>query len=199
MAGIQITYPTIDYSAFLEYVIPHVPGVPEVIATRCIRDMVIDFCDETKTYIQTLDPTAVRSGDLEMELDIPSGTKLAGVIMLTLLDGTQFTPLDHYLVKHGIVEFIQPFGGDDSVTATVALKPSRTSTRCPSYIFEDHAETIGFGAQAMLLAMPNEEWGNPALAPSAYSMYRVGVNKAKRSGKTGKVMGNTRSLEIDLS
>jgi len=196
--AVQIAYTMTDYSAFLEYVVPHIPGVPEVTAKRCIRDTVIDFCDETKTYELVLDGTLLKAGIAEFDLEVPNGTKLSGVSKLTTSDGSELQPLKHYIVRQSTVEVVTPFSTDEVITATVALKPSRLSTSCPSFIYEDWAEVIGFGAQAMLLNMSNEEWGNARTAASAYSLYRNGVAKAKRYARTGRVMGNTATSVIDL-
>lgn len=196
---LQITYKTTDYSVFLEYVLPHAAGVPEVVAKRCIRDAVIDFCDETKLYEQVLDGTLVTAGVNEFELELPTNTRLSGVIKLTLDDGSELTPGEHFAVKQESIELLSPLSMDVVITATVALKPTRSSTTCPLFLFEDWAEVIGHGALAMLFNMFNEEWGNQKAAASSFSLYRNGVTKAKRYAKTGRIMGNTTTSVIDLS
>lgn len=196
--AVQIFYTTYEYATFLEYIIPHVPGVPEALAKRCVRDVVIDFCDETKLYEAVLDGTLVKAGIIEVPLELPNGTKLAGVSKLTLSNGEVLEPMSQYIIKQDTIELVRPLSQDNVITATVALKPSRQSINCPSFIFEDWAEVIGYGAQAMLFNMANEEWQNPRAATAAYSLYRNGVAKAKRYAKTGRVMGNTVSSVIDL-
>lgn len=197
--AVQIFYTMYEYGTFLEYIVPHVPGVPEVLAKRCVRDTVIDFCDETKLYEAVLDGTLVKAGIIEVPLELPNGTKLAGVSKLTLSNGEVLEPMSQYIIKQDTIELVQPLSQDNVITATVALKPSRQSINCPSFIFEDWAEVIGYGAQAMLFNMANEEWQNPRAAAAAYSLYRNGVAKAKRYAKTGRVMGNTNAMIIDLS
>lgn len=196
--AVQITYTMSDYSVFYEYVIPHVAGAPEALAKRCIRDAVIDFCDETKVYEAVLDGTLVKAGTTEFDLELPSNTKLSGVNKLTLDGGAELKPMVDFTVKQSTVELIQPMYMDTIVTATVAVKPTRASMSCPSFIFEDWAEVIGFGAQAMLFNMVNEEWYNQRSAAAAYALYRNGVAKAKRYARTGRIMGNTVSSVIDL-
>ena len=194
----QITYTMSDYSAFYEYVLPHVAGAPEALAKRCIRDAVIDFCDETKLYEAVLDGTLVKAGITEFDLELPPSTKLSGVSKLTLEGGAELTPMLDFIVRQSTVDLLHPMSMDAIVTATVAVKPTRSSTSCPSFLFEDWAEIIGFGAQAMLFNMVNEEWYNQRAAVATFSLYRNGVAKAKRYAKTGRIMGNTVSSVIDL-
>jgi hypothetical protein len=187
-----------DYSVFLDYVLPHVAGVPEALAKRCIRDAVIDFCDETKLYEAVLDGTLVKAGITEFDLELPSNTRLSGVSKLTLEDGSELQPMRHFVVRQSTIDLLQPMSSDTIITATVSAKPTRASTTCPSFIYEDWAEVIGFGAQAMLFNMVNEEWYDQRAANTTYSLYRNGVTKAKRYAKTGRIMGNTMSSVIDL-
>ncbi len=149
-------------------------------------------------YEAVLDSTLVKAGVVEFELEIPNETKLSGVIKLTLSDGAELQPMKHFIVRQGTIDLLQPMSMDAIVTASVALKPSRASTHCPSFLFEDWAEIIGFGAQAMLFNMVNEEWFNQRAATTTYSLYRNGVAKAKRYARTGRIMGNTVSTVIDL-
>lgn len=197
--SIQFDYTYEPYTSFLDYVLPHVIGVPAVTAERVIRDVVIDFCDESKIYTQTLDASFVPMGGLEFELELPPNTKLAGVNKLTLEDGAVLDPLRHFVVKQNVVELMQPMTMEGRVLAFVSLKPSRHSTSCPAFLYEDWVEVISYGAQAMLFNMVNEEWYNPRAAAAQYSLYRAGLAKAKRYAKTGRILGNTNSLTVDLT
>lgn len=199
MATKQIDYTSVPYSSFLDYVVPYVPGVPQAIAERCIRDAIIDFCDETKIYEQVLDTVFVPAGTIEFVLEVPNGTKLAAVNMLTTTDGVYLEPLSGFVVRHDIVELTASLPSDSTIYANVALKPSRGSINCPSFILEDWVDVIANGAQAMLFSMANEEWASTRDAANKYSLYRVGVAKARRYARTGKIVGNTRVIDIDLS
>lgn len=199
MALKPIDYTFVKYEEFLEYVLPYVPGVPKVVAERCIRDAAIDFCDETKLYEQVLEGTYVPAGLTEFQLELPPSTKLAGVNMLTDSSGTQLLPLQNFIVKQDIVELTTAVTADSVFTATVALKPSRSSTSCPTFLFEDWVEVISNGAQALLFSMTSEEWASDRYANMKYALYRGGVAKAKRYARTGRIVGNTRVVDVDFS
>lgn len=66
-------------------------------------------------------------------------------------------------------------------SATVRLRmvliPSRDCQTLPRFLLDDHAETLGIGAAARLLLLPNPEFGNPQYAATLEQLFQDEVNR----------------------
>ena len=75
----------------------------------------------------------------------------------------------------------------DCVTMRVAIVPTRTSTTCQDFLFEDWAEHIASGAIARLLTVPGKAYTNFALAPAHQARFQAGINFARQQANRGRV------------
>jgi hypothetical protein len=207
-----------SYDAFLRYVLPDVPGCPEISAVAAIRDAAIDFCTKSLVYQETLDPITVIAGVADYDLEPPTGTLVAKVMHLFYQD-KELTPVAPDLIRgatfyNSRVEGAQSRGipsgyslkdprsvtlmpvpkdtERNAVTVRVALKPTRSSTTVGDVLFEDYAETIAAGALARLMLTPGKAYTNPQLVAENLAIFSQGVNAARQEHSRGHSRANLR-------
>jgi hypothetical protein len=203
-------------SAFTPRIAYRVDGCPDITIEQAVLDACIDFCERSLILRQTLDPTAVVAGVKEVDLDLPSGTRLAK-IMKVWVDDREIsavsedevgTPLAHVdsvpgvtgvsSMPTGYVESspgtIRLYPAPDktySVTVRAALKPSRSATAVDDILFENWVNAITEGALARLYVMP-EVWGNAALAAVSAKAFLAFVSSASTEAQHGRGRGELR-------
>jgi hypothetical protein len=181
--------PTISIEQFYQYVAPHVSGAPKQVVLNEIMGAVIEFCDETDVVEVDLDPVAVSAGDTEMELDLPSGTRVSRVKSLTPLDGAPRFNEGSYALNGRLIKFIAPLPMELTIVATVALKPTRSSAKCDDTIFEDWLDAIVAGTLYKLKLMSGREWADTQAAMVNEALFRRAKVNAKHMARTKRVYG----------
>jgi hypothetical protein len=201
------------YTAFLDNVLPHVPGCTPEMALLEIKNTVIDFCEKSLILQQDHDPVTAITGIVDYDLEPPSGY-LVVKIMNAWYKGVKLDPLSPdqvetpsvynqnsgYLVNRGDPRYIlqkdartfslYPIPSEDAalaVTMRVALKPTRSATTIDDLIYEEYAETIGAGAVSRLALSPGKPYSNRQLAADKQSLYIAGLNVARDRAQKGYV------------
>jgi len=176
----------VAYEAFLPYVLPLVPHVPEPTAVIAIRNACIDFCRGSLFLEQTMDPISTAAGVADYEIDVPMGTVLTQVVSLY----HQALPL----VRRSVSELASMYGRDwqdlsgvpkswvqlnptevklvltpdkseaNALTGIIAVTPSRSSTTVDEQVFERYVEPIAQGAASKMLGIPGQPFSNPEAA-----------------------------------
>jgi hypothetical protein len=123
------------------------------------------------------------------EQETPEGMMSAGYIHETADAPTHFhlnqaDKLEIYPVPNATA------AGTENLKVNMVLKPGLTSTTSPTYIYNDHIDTICKGAAARVMKMTGKKWYNPELAEyfsRDYRMLRDTEAKAQRwEGKVRK-------------
>jgi len=201
------------YSAFLDYVMPEVPGCTTEMALLEIKNTVIDFCEKSLVLKADHDPVTATAGVIDYDLEPPDGY-LVVKIEQAWYKGQKLDPMSPdqvqtpsiynqnsgYLVNKGDPRlFIQkdprtfslyPIPGETvplSITMRISLKPTRTSTTIEDVIFEEYAEVIGHGAVSRLALSPGKPYSNRQLAADKQSLYIAGLNVARDRAQKGFV------------
>ena len=204
----------VTWDAFYEYVFPSVQGCPTSIVKHAIRSACIDFCARTLIWKQDSTLNDVIAGLSMYTFAPPSGAKVVTPYRVAIKDADSgkdkelaaysletlesFTPSwredtseypDKYvLITDDTIRLIGTPTRDlpESLSAGVALKPTRDAEDCPSFLYEDWAEVIAAGALAKLHASKEKVWAIPELVSYYTKLYRDGISRARsKATKSG--------------
>lgn len=181
-----------DLSVFHSRIAPIVLGCPTPTINQAIIDACIDFCTEGSALMAELDAVTTSAGNPDIELDLPSATRVARVVSLTI-DGRKLAattrhpaskddasqPTSYSVSEDGTVRLYPTPDKAYTVESIVLLKPSRSATAVDDSLFERHAEAIASGALLRLLSMNGVSWANPAAAAMYAGSFRAGVARAE--------------------
>lgn len=205
-----------SYSDFLPYVLPYVPGCPDLLAETYVRDICIDFCAFSLLVQKPLDPIDVEANTAEYEFTPPAGTDVvmplavwfresriepltgdAGVLRAEFYNSTfstaaSVTGRPTNLIHIGGNSFLlYPVPDTDeagAVTVYAALKPSAVSVTCDDRLFREYAYEIGQGAVGRLAEIPGQPFTNPN-AGMFTAKYLLARNQARL--QAGRSQGRT--------
>lgn len=163
------------YSAFYPFIVPDLPGCPEIGIDTELARIANKFCAATWTY--RVDVTeSVQSGDTSISPTLPNDTQLVGVVSAEIDD---FEFYDFTISGDSIV-LDEAATSDYDVALTIAVKPSLSAGIVPDVLFRDHMDAIAHGVKARLFLSPQKSWTNPDLATYHQRFYddAAGANMA---------------------
>jgi len=170
---------------FRSEVLTDVSGVPGSLVDRCILRAAIEFCDYTLTWREKFIQTT-SEGVMQCLLSPDTGSRIVTVLYVSD-DGVKVVPatesqLDgvsagwrdtnnqsaaaqyYYLEDRETLSLVLTPDAERSLEIIACLKPTQDSTELPETLYEDHIESIGYGAKSRIFAMPAKPWANPELA-----------------------------------
>jgi len=201
----------VPYSNFFPYVLPYVMGCPQPLALQAVRDTCIDFAEQTLVISRTLDPIKTSAELDTYDLDAGIGATVQ-VVTQAWYDHDRLEVISADSPKARVEMYNAYFPAanttpahptalieNDDHTVTLncrpsdhgtlvlraALKPTRSSTSCDDVLFNDYAVTIGKGAVAYLMKIPNEPFSNPTLAASFDLPYIFATTQARIRANKG--------------
>lgn len=200
-------YAMVTWDAFLEDVFPSVQGCPKSMVLHAIKTACIDFCEKTFLWKQDSIKNDIIANEASYSFAPPTGAKVITPYRIEIISPDndnaveleahsletlesfdpnwrtriQRIPQAFVLTADDTVRLIGIPSEDipESLLAYVVLKPTRDATECPSFIFEDWAETIAAGALAKLHANADKVWAQTALVSHYTKVYRDGITRAK--------------------
>lgn len=172
-----------DYST---YVRPYLDGCPDIYIERAVMEAAIEICESSFLWRDESGPHAVVAGvreyDLypeeeDAEVDHLEAVSLNGKNLVpTSLEHlvqtdpnyhkTEGSPSRYYHVNSHVTIAFDRIPNKTSPTgmkALFVLKPKRTATTLPDFLFNDWLKAIINGALASLYRVPGKEWSNPEL------------------------------------
>jgi hypothetical protein len=200
----------IPLSAFFPRLLPSVVGCPEPLAQQALLDSAIEFCSRSLAVTTTLDAVTLREGLASFEVETPVNTTIAQVLNLWF-DGTEIesAPYAQATNMSDIPGTPRYFYGEDidetfnitllpapdrtvagGVIVRAALKPTRTARTVHNVLFERYAQAIVDGAQAILLAIPDQSFSDEAKAQVMAVRARSGANHARTDAMHGRVQSS---------
>ena len=192
------------YTSLVKDILPYVPLCPDALVEQHIRSATIEFCERSKAYILDMDPFNTTAGVYEYDFDIPVATEVHQVLYMTH-DGNDMDPISPrslelnypdwrnrtgsphvYLQKSSSLFWIVPVpSGTKEVIASVALKPTRTSTNIDSTISNQYRDAIVYGSLYRLLRMPNREWTDIGAAREYLAQFNSEIIQAELRARGG--------------
>lgn len=192
------------YSSLIKEVLPYVPLCPDSLVEQNLRSATIEFCERSKAYVLDIDPFNTISGVYEYDFDIPTGTEVHQVLLMTH-DGNDMDPISPrslelnypdwrnktgqphvYLQKTPTTFWIVPVpSGAKEVITSVALKPSRTSNNIDTTISNQYRDAIIYGTLYRLLRMPNREWTDIGAAQEYLYQFNLEIKQAELRARGG--------------
>ena len=180
------------------------PLCPDSLVEQNLRSATIEFCERSKAYILDIDPFNTISGVYEYDFDIPTGTEVHQVLLMTH-DGRDMDPISPrslelnypdwrnrtgnphvYLQKTPTTFWIVPVpSGSKQVITSVALKPSRTSNNIDTNISNQYRDAIIYGTLYRLLRMPNREWTDIGAAQENLYQFNLEITQAELRARGG--------------
>lgn len=201
------------YDDFLPYVLPDVPGCPEIAAIQAIRSSAIDFCERSLVLQRDHDPVTLVKGIVDYDFDPPLENTLVTKLMRAWFKRDEVEAVapdmvNDVTVYNALFANANPMTGptkqiiqkdertfsvfpkpdqtyQNALTMRVALKPTRASTKCEDVLFEDYAEFIAHGAKARLCMTNGKSYFNPNVAALGNAMFTQGVNRALQRATRG--------------
>jgi hypothetical protein len=133
-----------------------------------------DFLAQTHLWRELLTPIQTVEDEAEYPL---VGSAVIESVLWVLLEGTEITATDPRLVSKGVLARVgrpSNFWIVDDTTlrltpipdavytldVAVALKPSRTATGVPDWVYETWADALVDGAVWKLASIPNKHWSD---------------------------------------
>ncbi len=188
------------WSYWFPDLLPHVPGVPEVLAEHELRRSAQAFFQNTMAWRVVEDPRDVAAGTVEVPvLPLDAGLDLVSVDA-AWYDGKMLNPIapetldeqyhddwhDHtgtptkfFQVEPGVVR-LYPVPRVDSVSGLKLRSivcPSDTATGLPDEMATKYRDNIHVGAKSRLMLYPGKPWTNPELAMAYGRAFDAMVNK----------------------
>jgi len=209
-----------NFEDFLPYIQMEAPGCPRDVVEEFVRKFVIRLCEKALVLRKTASeinitanertyglnftenlfrPTAIVSADYE------SGTHMTPQNE-AMLDSqspnwrTQTTstrPLYYWLTidnKFAVQQMPTQDIDDDPITVECWVAPVRTATKVDTFVFNNYAETVAYGALSELQLMPGQSWNDPILAQLNGRKWRQGLRNARSESLRGK--DGTQSTQV---
>jgi len=165
---------------------PYLPGVDTAppLLLDVLRDLIIEYCEETQCWTCTMDAIKVRAGVAAYDLEKPSYAKIF-MIKSVLLDdqplepGTGYTMPSHCVIELVNTPSVDTASDQDGLVVEVVLEPQSDATIISTDLFRYHSRQWAWGAIARMMEIPKKAWTNPQMAAYFNDRYWQKVSDAK--------------------
>lgn len=192
-------------SLFLPRVNLNTYGAPRILQMEEILNACIEFCERSRAWIQTLQPTQLGAGINSYDFTLDPNVLVVQIMSGHLVgnsapkvhprapdwlddnypgweDGAQVgRPLN---VTQLSPDQFMPVPWDDGtgyqMVLRCALKPSPDAVLVPDFIYNDYRDTIVSGALARLFSVRGKSWSDPNLAVAHAGIFDAACIKALR-------------------
>lgn len=192
----------VDMSEFYTEIRTVAPSCPRPTVDRHLRNAAIRLCEEAKCHRVDLDPALIIANIGQVELDLPSGSRVHEVITASI-DGQRLEPTTPKLLSYRDPNWAEPgrpyayylespntlrlAATPDAqglwLDVNAAIKPTRTATQLDEYLVENFFDTIVAGALTNILMLPDRPFTDPGKAQMYGMAFSNGVQNAKRHGQ----------------
>lgn len=184
-----------DYSVFSTYILPEMPGCPEITLEAAAQWAVRQFCKETFIWMDWIDDFTM-SGEDEYPLNVSSGAEIVQALKVT--DGqTDYNPLDYtspgvaedydnegslsgyVILPNNTIKFIPVPDSETHFYVHVALTPSMSSTTFPDWIFSKYEEGLLAGCKHKLFSMAKVTWQDSHRASFYWQVFQKSIARGR--------------------
>jgi len=199
---------SVSYETFFPEVLPHFPGVPEIVVVNAIRNACIEFCDRTEWLYYTPSPISLVASEDEYALDDTPDDTIVARVESAWASNLPLTPrseadlrrifgldwrkqigrpmyITQYVPETIVVVPAPMVAVSNGLELTVVLRPSRASTTVDDSLWEHWAEVIAAGAKYRLHETPGHAYENPDAAAKYRAIFNSGCGKAIESRQRG--------------
>lgn len=178
---------------FLPLITPYLPTCPDAVIKRYLAVTAVDFFVRTHLWREDIDPIYVSPGVYEYDLDAEAYVEdlISVVVDRREIDHTDMRlvpaeerydtgfPTKYWIHSDNSIR-LHPIPDTPVVLKLSAvLRPSRTATSIPAWIFELWAETIVAGTVDRLASIPGKDWTDMSLAQHNRLHYEQGITAAR--------------------
>lgn len=204
--------------ALLPYLLPDVPGVPDITALQALRLASIEFCEKTHTWNETQDPIPLEDNVNEYDLEVEQGARINTVMNVWLRD-RQIDPKtmeelamilpDWQTAKNSRPSYYNaaadigvlrvypiPLEPTESIRVRVSYVPTLTSSTVPDIVVNRYIDELIHGAKHRLMVAPGKGWSNGELALYHKTKFDEGVQSAKIDVLHNYVQGSIRAKPV---
>lgn len=157
--------------SMLKWLLPLVPGCPDMMALTYYKRALREFCEETYAYQRDLDPIQIEGGIAQYDLDVDTGFEVTTIISAFIgqwpvvpLAPHQVRPTwasipGRYVQWDGTTVTLYPtpaVDGADPLVLRVALTPTLSATDMDDGFADEYGEEIANGAAYRLMSMPKQ-------------------------------------------
>jgi len=209
-----------NFEDFLPYVLMEVPGCPRDVAEEFVRKFAIRLCEKGLVIRKAASDIIITADVVEYKLNFtenlyrPLGIVDAhyegGTVMEAVseqmmddqtprwrIETTSQRPLKHWLtMDHKFHVHPKPTADrdDDPIKVECWVAPVRTATKIDTFVFDNYAETIAYGALSELQLMPGQSWNDTVLAALNGRKWRQGLRNARADSLRG--VDGTQKTEV---
>ncbi|MDR1685221.1 MAG: hypothetical protein LBR82_02065 [Desulfovibrio sp.] len=151
---------TVSTDAFLPHILPMVIGCPKSMAVDALQVSIGEFCKRSEAWTDVL-TESVYTGDSTIDLN-PGGNRIVARVLGLSIDGARIDNKAYFAQVYSIILRFAP-SSNAVAYVTVALRPSRTATHVPQFLYDEWCEPIASGAVFRLKMMtgPKITWSDP--------------------------------------
>ena len=179
-------------------------------AVQALLDSAVAFCEGSMALRHRLDTTTQMPGWGEVSLDLPPQQSVARVLTVWA-DGVKLQPTATenapalaaigapvtYYTRRNDSEFqlvLYPTPAQScKVAVEVALRPTYSATAVENDLFDLWMPAVIAGAKALLMAIPDQPFSNPLMAPVHADEAARRTSKARIEGSYGRTRGEFRT------
>jgi len=152
-----------ELSSLYKYLVTELPGCPQALMLDVIRDVIIEFNEETLNWQATLDAINIREDKTEYELDSPESCAEIFLVRSVKQQDTYLQEVEDYKLKVGTKTTIELEDEPQADIASglvvkVALRLKSTATKVCDRQYADYRRSWVHGVLMYLKAYPNKTW-----------------------------------------
>lgn len=201
------------------YVLPDVPGAPDITARQAILLTAIDFCNKTEIWDEIQAPYTLVDNTRDYSLTAPTDARVMAVKSawaynrelrpVTMIELQQLMPnwpvltgsqVSYYNAPTDVGTIrVYPIPLDAQgaqMTLRVMYSPILTATTLPDFLVNQHLEALAAGAKHRLMLTPNKSWSNQKLALDQLTIYNNLVNEARIKILHDRVQGTIKVKSV---
>lgn len=196
-------------SDFLPRLAPYVTGCPTPMMVQALLDSAVAFCENSMALRHRLDAVTQQPGWGELEMDLPAQQSVTRVLSVwadsvklqpvatenaPALPATG-TPTTYYTRRNDSQLQLLLYPAPDkacTLTVEVALRPLYSATSVEDDLFDLWLPAVIAGAKSLLMAIPDQPFSNPMLAPILADEAARRAAKARIEGSYGRSRGQFR-------
>lgn len=196
--------------SMLKWLLPLVPGCPDMTALAYYKRALREFCEETYLYQIDVDPIELQGGIATYDLDVDTGFEVATIIS-AFIGQWAIVPLAPHQVRptwasiprryvqwDGTTVTLYPTPSEDGVdplVLRVALAPLLSATDMDDGFADEYGEVIAAGAAYRLMMMPKQPFTDLAGSLTYKAEFKSAIGNGRIEFNRGLQRGE---LQVEM-